>query len=239
MQPGLQSSKPNESASLGDLLAVVVDTKKHEIVAKYYIEYDGATDAFWKALEEDKDIKPNEVMAVKLTLALGELANNHLPLVHELYRMGKGNPAFADLKGFAQLDEVEWWAVLKCPQNPEDRKSKPVGFPPDQESIEYYARTLNQFIENAFPMAVILNRIQRENSNEGPFKETKSDLLVFFDNNPEFSFADTPPDLYLSGDTSEKLREIKNPDALKSQLKGMGRVFNITPRYSEMRALLA
>ena len=235
----LLPSKPSEPGSLGDLLAVAVDSKKHDLVAKYYMEHDGATDAFWKDLGADKSIKPNELKALKLTFTLGDLTNKHLPLVRELYQMGKDKPAFADVKGFAQLDEVEWQAILERPQDPNDKKSKPIGFPPDQESIESYARTLNQYIENAFPTAVISNRIKRENSKEGPFKETRSDLLVFFANNPEFSFADTPPNLYLSGDTSEKFREIKNPDALKAQLKGMGRVFNITPRYSEMRALLA
>ncbi|MEJ7711907.1 MAG: hypothetical protein WKF84_19065 [Pyrinomonadaceae bacterium] len=62
--------------------------------------------------------------------------------------------------------------------------------------------------------------------------------MVFFANNPEFSFTETPPDVYLS-DEAEKLRDIEHPEVLRAQLKTMQRVFNVTPRFSEMRALLA
>lgn len=233
----LRPAGSNEPASLGELLAVAVDAEKHERIAKFFTEHGGATNSFWKALKEDSGLEPDDVKAVKQTLALGTFTNNHLPLVRELYQMGKDDVVFADIRGFAQLDETEWQAVLRRPQ-PGNENGKLIGFPPGQESIESYARTLNQFIENAFPMAVISNRLERDNSNESPFKEAKSDLLVFFSNNPEFSFTDTPPDLYLSDEASEKLRDIENPDVLRAQLKSMQRVFNVTPRYPEMRALL-
>ncbi len=233
----LYPSGPNEPASLGDLLTVAVDVGKHELIAKIFLERGGATETFWKALKDDSSVQPADVAAVQQTLALGTFTNNHLPLVRELYRVGKDNTVFAELRGFAQWDETQWQAVLQRPQEVDN--SKPIGFPPGEESIESYARTLNQSIENAFPMAVISNRLERDNSNESPFKEAKSDLLVFFSNNPEFSFTDTPSDLYLSDNASEKLREIEKPDILRAQLKSMQRVFNVTPHFPEMRALLA
>lgn len=112
----LRPGGPNEPASLGDLLAVAVDAGKHELVAKYFVEHGGATDTFWKALEEDSSVEPDDVKVVKQTLALGTFTDNHLPLVRELYQMGKGKAAFAELRGFAQLDEAEWQAVLQRPQ---------------------------------------------------------------------------------------------------------------------------
>ena len=227
------------SASLGDLLAVAVDAGKRERIAKHFAEHEGASDAFWKALEEDRGVGADEVKAVRQTLALGNLTGGHLPLVRALYQMGKDKAAFTDLRGFAQFDEAEWQAVLRAPQEPGDSTSPPIGFPAGQESIESYARTLNGFIEHAFPMAVIANRLERDISDNGPFKEAKDDLLRFFSNNPVFSFADAPPDLYLSDGAGEKLRDVKNPGALREQLRGMRRVFNLAPRFPEMRALLA
>jgi len=235
----LHSSGENKPASLGDLLAVAVDAGKRERIATVYVEHGGATDAFWKALEKNSSLKPDDVKAAKQLLALGTFTDNYLPLVRELYRMGEDKAAFADLRGFAQLDETEWRAVLQRTQGPEGQNGKPIGIPPGQESIESYARTLNQFIENAFPTAVIANRLERDDSDDSPFKGAKSDLLTFFSNNPEFSFAETPPNFYLSEGASEKLRDIENPDALKAQLKDMQRVFNITPRFPEIRALIA
>ena len=235
----LRPSRANEPASLGDLLAVAVDAGKHELIAKLFVEQGGETDAFLKALEKDSGVTPADVKAVRQTLALGDFTSKHLPLIRELYQMGKDKAAFVELRGFAQLDETQWQVVLQRPQEPGDTNSKPIGFPSGQESIQSYARTLNQYIETTFPTAVISNRLQRDDSNESPFKETKADLLVFFGNNPEFSFATTPPDLYLSDAAGEKLRGIEQPEALRAQLKSMQRVFNITPRFPEIRILLA
>lgn len=234
----LEPAPEGKPLSLGELLAVAVDREKRQVVANYFVQHGGATDTFWKALEEESGVPADEVKALKQTMVLGTFTDDHLPLVRELYQMGKGEAAFAELRGFAQLDETEWQAVLQRPQQPGDANGRPIGFPPGQESIESYARTLNQAIENAFPTAVISNRLERDNSNESPFKAAKSDLLVFFANNPEFSFTDTPPDVYLS-DEAEKLRDIEHPEVLRAQLKTMQRVFNVTPRFSEMRALLA
>lgn len=85
----LRPGGANEPASLGDLLAVAVDAEKRELVAKYFVEHGGATDAFWKALEEDNSVEPDDVKAVKQTLALGTFTNNHLPLVPEAVSDGE------------------------------------------------------------------------------------------------------------------------------------------------------
>ncbi|MEJ7711908.1 MAG: hypothetical protein WKF84_19070 [Pyrinomonadaceae bacterium] len=149
----LEPAPEGTPLSLGDLLAVAVDREKREVVANYFVQHGGATDTFWKALAEGSGVPADEVKALQRTMALGTFTNEHLPLIRELYRMGKGAAAFAELRGFAQLDETEWQAVLQRPQQPGDTNGQPIGFPPGQESIESYARTLNQFIENVFPTA--------------------------------------------------------------------------------------
>jgi hypothetical protein len=232
----LRPGGADKPASLGDLLALVInDTEKQKLIAKLFLEQGGATDAFWKTLEENSNVTPDDMKSVKHILALGDFTDNYLPLISELYQLGKDTSVFAELRGFSQWDEEQWQTILSSPQ----ANSKPIGFPPGQDSIQSYAHTLNLFIETTFPTAVITNRIERDNSNESPFKEAKSDLLTFFSNNPEFSFTGTPLALYLSEDADGKLREIENPDILKTQLKGMQRVFNITPRFPVIRALLA
>jgi Tc toxin complex TcA C-terminal TcB-binding domain/Neuraminidase-like domain/Salmonella virulence plasmid 28.1kDa A protein len=257
----LKPSDQGALASFGDLLSVALPPDKHYAIASAYVRSVGNADAlrraretdnrmasienaagiqlFLRALENDESLTSDDVNLVKTTLALDDLAASHLPLVRELSRMMQKTPSSAGLSGFAQLDEGDWVKILQKPQDPGDPNSAPIGFPPGQESIDSYARTLNQFVESAFPTAVISNRIGRDNSDDSPFKEAKADLLVFFSNNPEFSFTATPPNLYLNADVSEKLRDVNNPDALRTQLKNMHRVFNVTPYFREIRALLA
>src|SRR5204862_2912921 len=64
------------------------------------------------------------------------------------------------------------------------------------------------------------------------------DLLTFFSKNQAFSFTDTPPDVYLGDHADKKLTDIENPDVLKAQLRKLQRVFNVTPRFANIRALL-
>ncbi len=234
----LRPAAAENPASLGDLLTVAIDPNLQPIVAKLYLGNGGATDSFWQALEKDGDIKPQDASAVKLTLGLGELTGNHLPLVRVLYQMGRDKVAYADLQGFAQLDENDWQALLQQPQDPGDPHSPPIGFPPDQASVASYAQSLADSVEAAYPMAVMANRLSRDTSDQSPFKAAKPDLLQFFSNNPGFSFADTPPDLYFADGVAEKLRGVSDPETLGIQLKRIRRVSNLTPRFREISALL-
>ena len=246
----LKPAGANREPSLGDLLNTSqLTTDKKRVVAVLHLEHDGATEAFRTALSERKEFNEKEIKAVRLTLQLAALTSSHLPLVIELQRIASadttttptdGIPA-SELRSLARLDVADWEALLKRPQ----ANGQPIGAPVTtpgantNERINNYAVALNQYIENVLPTTVIASRLEKDIGEDSPFKSTQTDLKTFFANNPSFEFGVTPVDLYLSEGHAQKLLKVNDPTALMAQLKGMGRIFNITRRYPEMRALLA
>ena len=257
----LAPSTRENPPSFGDLLSVALPPEKHTAIASAYVSTVGNADAlrkaresgsrmaaiesavgvqsFLSALGNDPTLTPDDVNQVMTTLALDDFTSSHLPLVRELSRTIQESKSDAGLRGLAQFDEADWINILQKPQNPDDPKSAPIGFPPGEESISSYAHKLNQSIESTYPTAVIANRIERDTSEDSPFQAAKTDLLAFFSNNADFSFADTPPNFYLGADASQKLRDVKDLDATKTQLNKMYRVFNVTRHFQEIRAVLA
>lgn len=92
---------------------------------------------------------------------------------------------------------------------------------------------------NISPTAKIASHLANDTGVDSPFKKLRADLQTFFGNNPSFDFKTTPVDLYLREDRDEKLKGVAAPAALQVQLKTLQRIFNITPRYEEIRTLLA
>jgi len=242
--------------SLGDLLGVALPGAKHDVIAEIWVaqvrnpdalaigpaaagaavSLDNAGDlqAFWQALASDSRLTADDVRQVKTTLALNQLTVGHLPLVRELSRTGATGPG-----ALAALSESDWVAVLNRPQNPDDPASPPIGAPAGQGSVEAYAHTLAQAVENAFPTPVLADRIARNTEAAGPLADAKADLAVFFKNNPDFAFGATPLVRYLNGDAEQKLRGVQDPAKLRQVLTGMERVSKFAPRFEPMQALLA
>jgi hypothetical protein len=137
------------------------------------------------------------------------------------------------------MDVADWKAILLRPQS----NGQPIGAPPTipganpQEKIDNYATTLNRHMENALPTPVIAGRLDKDTSNDSPFRQVRTDLKTFFTNNPLYEFKEIPIDTYLSEGRDEKLRGVVNQTALITELKTMQRLFNIAPRYAEIRSL--
>jgi hypothetical protein len=133
--------------------------------------------------------------------------------------------------------------VLNKPRQPVTNPPVAIGAPPNipgatlQEKIDNYAAVLNQYMEKALPTPVVAGRADKDIAVDNPFLPVKSDLKIFFDKNLNYEFRNTPIDVYLSTDRDTKLQGVVNPVALVAELKNMQRLFNITPRYAEMRSL--
>ena len=264
----LKPADKNQPASLGDLLKTTrLSPEKQRRVAELQVEHAGASEEFWKALTEGKKLSTKEVSELRLTLQLGTLTGNHLPLILELKRAAPGDRTAArvksvhssevgqpqgiesvdlsvnELRPFAGLDVTDWKAILQRPA----ADGKPIGTPPTipgadlQEKIDNYAVDLNQTIENLLPTAVIASRLEKDTADDSPFKSVQPDLKTFFDNNASFEFGATPVELYLREGRDQKLSNVTDPEALLVQLKNLERVFKITPapRYPKIRALLS
>ena len=253
----LQPGAPGETSSLGDLLRTSnLAAAKQRIVAELYIQHGGTTDPFWEAINQRADFTAAEKNDVRFTLQVGALTTNHIPLVVELRSTApaglivapKQNAPVAPtalsedataLRPFVVKDVAGWKTTLQKQQP----NGQPIGAPPSipgatpQEKIDNYAVALNAYMEKALPTPVVAARVQQDTAGDNPFNPVRADLRTFFTNNPLYEFKKTPIDAYLSEGRDEKLRGVTNPTALIAELKNMQRLFNIAPRYAEMRSL--
>ena len=248
----LQPGTPGE-ASLGDLLKTSSLTEaKRDIVAGLYVQHGGTTDAFWTAIDASTDLIQADKDDVRFTLQVGALSRMHIPLVVELRPpagtalvvkpLVNGTPLSEDasaLRPFVVKDVAAWKLTLKRLQD----AGKPVAPPSipgsnDQEKIDNYAAALNQYMEKALPTPMIAARADQDTAVDNPFLPVKTDLKTFFNNtvNRDYEFRKTPIDIYLSTDRATKLTGVANPNALVAELKNIQRLFNITPRYAEIRS---
>lgn len=227
------------TASLGDLLATTgFPDDKRSIVAGLLVLHGGATRSFWDAIAAT-DFSIEEKNKVRFALQTGDLSNNHLPLVSAL-RNGydftqNGAPATADpgtiaLRPFAVKGVNEWKQLLQTTDAP---PSTPGATP--QEKIDNYAAALNAYMENALPTPVVAGRFVADVAADSPFNPVRADLQTFFNNNKFYEFREVPIDVYLGTDRDTKLTGVNNASALIAELKNMQRLFNMTPRYAQIR----
>ena len=233
----LQPAGSGETASLGDLLATSqLAQEKRSLVADLLVQHGGATQAFWDAISASS-LTPPEKNDARFTLRAGDLTTNFLPLVNKLRNAVTGgvpttpiNDDAAQLRTFAVKDVADWKAMLAQVGAP----STTPGATP-QEKIDSYAKSLNAYMENALPTPVIAGRADKDVAGDNPFSAVKSDLKTFFNNNKSYEFRETPIDVFVNNGVN--FTGVANPAALVAELKNMQRLFNVTPRYAEMRSL--
>lgn len=229
-----------DTPSLGDLLAASgLSDGRRSTVAGLLVLHGGTTRSFWDAIAAT-DFSPEEKNNVRFTLQTGDLTTNHLPLVTAL-RNGydftqNGAPPTADpgtvaLRPFAVKGVNEWKQLLQTTGTP---PSTPGATP--QEKIDNYAAALNAYMENALPTPVVAGRFVADVAGDSPFNPVRTDLQKFFDNNKFYEFREVPIDVYLSTDRDTKLAGVTNVPALIAELKNMQRLFNMTPRYAQIRS---
>jgi hypothetical protein len=235
----LQTGGAGNTSSLGDLfLNSGLSLDRRTTVAGLLVAHGGPTRSFWDAIAAT-NFSPEEKNNVRFTLQTGDLTKNHLPLVTALrngYNFSQnGAPATADpttiaLRPFAVKGVGDWKQLLATTGVP---ASTPGATP--QEKIDNYAGALNAYMENALPTPVVAGRFVADVAGDSPFNPVRTDLQTFFNNNKFYEFREVPIDVYLSTDRATKLAGVTNPTALIAELKNMQRLFNMTPRYAQIR----
>ncbi|HWQ70174.1 MAG TPA: neuraminidase-like domain-containing protein [Patescibacteria group bacterium] len=140
------------------------------------------------------------------------------------------------MRELADLEEADWKKLIEKKVD-----GKPIGFPPDTpgkddaEKIGNYTRALAAAVEKAVPTAVFAARFKRKGIPGT--EDVKTDIDIFFANNQDFDFRTTYIEKYFADNPS--LNALPNKDALKSHLKKAQRIFKLTPRFDEIRDLLA
>jgi len=223
----LEDPKGTTQSSLGAVLSTVLpDQKKLEAFLIAYVGNRGSTADFWKALRDNAAFK-DDVDNLQFTLQAGSLTWNHLPLVQHLQGM-KEEGSIRSIKDLASLDSNDWLKIIDTQ----------IGFPPnvagkdDAEKRQNYANALTRIMADAFPTAVIANRIGRDDV------PGKNDLVRFFANNPEFEFSGKRVEAFLREKGDPALAGVADKAQLTTQLKGMERVFKVTPQYEHIKTLV-
>lgn len=235
----LAPAPSGETSSLGDLLGTTpLNLDKQQLVAALIVQHGGTPKTFWDAIDASTVLTPEDKNNVRFTLHVGDLTGNHLPLVLVLrngidFSNGTLPSNVKVLRQFAAKDVADWKTTL----------GSTIGAPPSipgatpEEKVDNYALALNAYMENALPTPAISGRVDKDAAPDNPFSPVKADLKTFFDNNLDYEFREIPIDVYLSTERVDKLEGVQDAVALVAELRNMQRLFNITPRYAEIRSL--
>ncbi len=232
-QQALKASSGTTGGALSNVLNIAGLTSA-QAQAKFvtlYAQNEGTDEDFWQTLSKDPDFSDASLVAkVRATFTLDELSQNHLPMLEALQSLQKTGSTPGDL---VRLDEAGWLTLISG-----DNRSKGTGFPPDtpgqndQEKASTYATALMANVEQAYPTTTVAYHISQTD------QPGNSDLARFFTNNPDFDLGSTYLDRYLQQQGEQALKDIANPQQMVANLKGVQRIFKLTPRYSQMQPLL-
>ena len=243
IEQAFEQPKEKENASLGDLLMSsmaypLANHNRKVLVEKFlrlYVQHQGPIEKFWENIRRDKEFRGN-VDNMQLSLQLGALSWNYRPLMNEIQRMQQEGKV-KSIRDLARLDVDDWINII---DKQVDDTGGIVGFPKGitgkdpHEKVKNYANIIVRIIEDAFPTAVIANRLKKEDMNI----PAKNELINFLDKNPGFELRSTYIENYIK-QHPDTLESVQDKPVLKANLKRLQRVFKLTPRYSEMRVLLA
>lgn len=243
--------------SLGDLLGVAFDGARLQQIASTFVatigtpadlraaaqsgstaaaESSGNTQKFWDSLQA-AGVAAADIARTRLVFDLDRVTDGHLPLIAELQRESTSAAGFSDASALARFDRADWLALLARPRDPSQPGGAVIGAPAGQ-SVEDYATQLDTLVSKAFFTPMVANRIGREGTDGGPFQSTRTDLLTFFGNNPDFRLGGQPLRGYLNDGADTKLRGVGNADALQEQVKAMERLARFTTDFTAIRAML-
>jgi len=170
-----------------------------------------------------------QISELQLTLQLGRLTQQHAPLVAALLKRGSNGQQLQSLGELAGMQEDDWLALVRQPG---------VGIPKSADhgsgnkEAENYVQGIMQLLAAAFPTAVVAAEMKRANRPED------NDALRFFANCPDFELGTTRIDDFLASHGEQAFAGVNDKKALLQQLKSMQRVFNVSPNYQHMQALL-
>ena len=222
--------------TIGQLLDLTPSVKeKQTVFMAAFTDFNGPINEFWKKLETDKVLKPEEVREVKLTFELGALTRNHIPLVGELKNMFQ-RTELQQKRELAKFGREDWIQIFKRP-GPD---GNPIGVPAnidgkdDEAKFEQYAVILDQRFERSYPTTSFAAKLTR--TEQSPVV-AKTDVVRFIENNTKFHLDRYRIDHFIA-ENKEALKDIENKDVMVRELKSIQRVFKLNPTHLAVDALL-
>ena len=204
------------SSSLSELLSTArISRGEQEEILGRYLERDGNVEDFWARLRASGTVPERTIDQVQLTLQLGALTKNHVPLVRALIR--RHNPA--STRDLVRLDRQAWLDLIRG----SDRAGVPPGIPgaSDAEREETYAVVMTATVEEAFPTPFLAARLADGSDSEFP---GQAEVVEFLNRNPDFAFENNRVDRYLEERGEAALEGIFDVETLRTNLRAIGRL---------------
>ncbi|MEU1054332.1 neuraminidase-like domain-containing protein [Streptomyces sp. NPDC005876] len=238
--------------TVGDLIDLTPDAAEHKTAfLEAFTSFSGSADDFWDQVSRDEVIPPATVPRVRLSLELGGLTRNHVPLVGALAeRFGDRTEGITDTapaaeertafeRSLARLSRDDWERQLQQPAP----GGGPIGVPDDtegdteEEKRRTYATVLDRQFERAFPTASFTGKLDRaQHTGRSLAADGDRQLVHFLDHNPGFELDRVRVDHYLDA-TPGALDGIEDPAALVTDLKSVQRAFKLDPTYTAVATL--
>ncbi|HET9454498.1 MAG TPA: neuraminidase-like domain-containing protein [Gemmatimonadaceae bacterium] len=228
----------------------------------------GPLDTLWKQLEEQQVLEPEEVRQVRLSLEVGALTRNHVPLVGALLDRFRAGELTAK-RELATLDRTDWIALFQTP-GPD---GQPIGVPTNvdgetpEERMEMFAAVLEEQLERAYPTAAFAAKLARSGEPpvppslarrtargrvEGDGRLRTAQSVMRADGAAATAATDVArffsnnPEFQLDryrvehyvAEHDGAMEGIADPDATIADLKTVQRVFKLKPTFDAVRTLL-
>lgn len=235
VQQVLKTATSASGGTLRDLLrtAGLSSPQAQEKIATLYAQQEKAGEDFWQKLGQEPEFSDAHLPeTLRATLTLDELVQNHLPLVEAVQSLQRAG-RISDPSDLVRLTERDWLDMISGSAN-----GRGAGFPPgtpgqnDQEKAHTYARAIMARVEAAYPTAAVVYHLSQSDHPGNP------DLAHFLAHNQGFDLGSTHIDRYLKLQGEQALTGIRDPQQLVANLKGVQRIFKLTPRYSQIQPLL-
>ena len=225
---------------LGSVLKIVLKDKNEiQNMLERYTNHEGTLHEYWGNLR--KELGAEKVTNIQKVLKLGAITGNQPEMVQKLAGQIGVKTKFRNIKALARLEQNDWEETIKSVSQDAKKLCIPdtIGGENDPERISNYAATIVRILQDAFPTEAFVGGLERDGNPQSPFMEIRDDMKNFFGNNPDFDFRKHPTYTLKRKSTSFNLNNVENEDGLVNTLQAIGRVFNYTPKYQAISALLA
>ncbi|RAJ08888.1 virulence plasmid A protein [Chitinophaga skermanii] len=241
--------KGGGKGTVGELIALTpnVANKQSEFMAAL-VDHVGSLDDLWVKLKDEKLFDDEDIKGVKLSMEIGMLTRNYLPLVAALRdKIMKGE--ITKKQELAAYDVEDWIAILKS--NGPD--GKVIGAPANMdgetaaEKLEQYATILDKMFERNYPTAAFSSRFKKTKQLRKSLVATESpihklipetaDVSTFLDQNPGFFLDEHRVDAYIA-ETPGALDNIVDAEATVKAVKTIQRGFKLQPTFQAVDAML-
>lgn len=235
----LQVTPGDRGHSLSELLSGALSSLDQQAtLLMLSANHTGSPEEFWSQLRAHPDFQDNgTVERIQLTLQLGMLTQNHLPLIQELQQTDQ----IKTTRDLVKLDAAAWTDLVNRQAN-----GNPVGIPPgvsgatQQERIANYVNSIVSVLQAAFPTDTVAQLIAKApNINlDAPTRQT---VTRFFANSPDFDLRKSHVDTYAAENAAtafDGIAEGDRPEVI-SQVKRLQRTFQVSTSAETMTALLS